>query len=76
MHDFSIESPCTQSELGHFCKRIGEEGARLILEESIRVNDDHDRESSGTVYINSTVQEKNITFPTDAKLLKKWRIGV
>lgn len=71
LHDFSVEPPCTQSELSHFRKRIGEEGARLILEESICVNDDHDRESSGTVYIDSTVQEKNITFPTDAKLLKK-----
>lgn len=71
MHDFSIEPPCTQSELSHFRKRIGESGARLILEESIRVNEDHDDESGGTVFIDSTVQEKNITYPTDAKLLKK-----
>ena len=70
-HDFSIEPPCTQPELSHFRKRIGEEGTRLILQESIRVNDDHDEESGGTVYIDSTVQEKNVTFPTDAKLLKK-----
>ncbi len=69
--DFSIDPPCTQPELSHFRKRIGEEGSRLILQESIRVNDDHDEESGGTVYIDSTVQEKNITFPTDAKLLKK-----
>ena len=44
---------------------------RLILQESIRVNDDHEEESGGTVYIDSTVQEKNVTFLTDAKLLKK-----
>ncbi len=71
MHDFVIEPPCTQSELSHFRKRIGESGVRLILEESIRVNEDHDEESGGTVFMDSTVQEKNITYPTDAKLLKK-----
>ncbi|MGL5257673.1 MAG: IS5 family transposase [Proteocatella sp.] len=70
-NEFSIEPPCNASELVHFRKRIGEDGARLILEESILVNDDHDDESGKTVYIDSTVQEKNITFPTDGKLLKK-----
>jgi len=71
LHEFSIEPPCTQPELTHFRKRIGEEGARLILQESIMANDDHEKESGGTLYIDSTVQEKNITYPTDAKLLKK-----
>lgn len=41
----------------------------LILKESIRVNDDHDEIDKS--FIDSTVQEKNITFPTDAKLTKK-----
>jgi len=59
------------TELVYFRKRIGTEGARLVLEESIRINHDYDQESGGTVYIDSTVQEKNITYPTDAKLLKK-----
>ena len=70
-HEFSINLPCNATEPVHFRKRIGAEGARLILEESIRINHDHDQESGGTVYIDSTVQEKNITYPTDAKLLKK-----
>lgn len=61
MHDFVTEQPCNASELVHFRKRIGEEGAQLILEESIRVNDDHDKESGGTIYVDSTVQEKNVT---------------
>jgi len=61
--------PCEASELVHFRQRIGEAGIELILKESIRVNgkdgdDDH-------VNIDTTVQEKNITFPTDAKLHKK-----
>jgi transposase, IS5 family len=61
--------PCEASELVHFRKRIGEEGIELILKESIRVNGkDSDDEQ---VNIDTTVQEKNITFPTDAKLHKK-----
>jgi IS5 family transposase len=66
---FVAGAPCEASELVHFRKRIGEAGVELILKESIRVNgkdgeDDH-------VSIDTTVQEKNITFPTDAKLHKK-----
>ena len=62
-------APCTSTELVEFRKRIGEEGAELILKESVRVNDDHD--DIDRSFIDSTVQEKNITFPTDAKLTKK-----
>ena len=44
----------------------------LILAESICVNTDHDNEDHfDTAFIDSTVQEKNITYPTDAKLHKK-----
>ena len=62
-------APCTPTELVEFRKRIGEEGVELILKESIRVNDDHD--DIDRSFIDSTVQEKNVTFPTDAKLTKK-----
>ena len=62
-------APCTPTELVEFRKRIGEEGVELILKESVRVNDDHDDIDKS--FIDSTVQEKNITFPTDAKLTKK-----
>jgi len=61
--------PCEASELVHFRKRIGESGAELILKESIRING-KDAEDPN-VNIDTTVQEKNITFPTDAKLNKK-----
>ena len=61
--------PCTPTEMIEFRRRIGEEGVELILKESIRVNDDHDDVDRS--FIDSTVQEKNITFPTDAKLTKK-----
>ena len=64
--------PCASSELVHFRKCIGEEGIELIFQESIRVNneDDEDRHHD-TAFIDSTVQEKNITYPTDAKLHRK-----
>ena len=70
--EFMPKQPCDASELVHFRNRIGEEGIELILAESIRVNTDHDNEDHfDTAFIDSTVQEKNITYPTDAKLHKK-----
>ena len=66
--EFMPKQPCDASELVHFRNRIGEEGIELILAESIRVNTDHDDEDHfDTSFIDSTVQEKNITYPTDAK---------
>ena len=60
MQEFTPSAPCASSELVHFRKRIGEEGIELIFQESIRVNNEDDE-----------VQEKNVTYPTDAKLHKK-----
>ena len=72
MQEFTPSAPCASSELVHFRKRIGEEGIELIFQESIRVNDDDDDgRHHDTAFIDSTVQEKNITYPTDAKLHKK-----
>ena len=67
--DLCVGTPCSATELVEFRKRIGTEGAELILKESILMNDDHDKDDTG--FIDSTVQEKNVTFPTDAKLTKK-----
>ena len=66
---FRPEQPCVATELVEFRKRIGSEGIELILKESIRVNgkDSNDETLSG----DTTVQEKNITYPTDDKLYKK-----
>ena len=72
MQEFIPDAPCASSELVHFRKRIGEKGIELIFQESIRVNnEDDDDEHHDTAFIDSTVQEKNITYPTDAKLHKK-----
>jgi IS5 family transposase len=67
--EFNPKPPCEASELVHFRNRIGKEGMELILKESIRINgdDSHDPDVS----IDTTVQEKNITFPTDNKLHRK-----
>lgn len=67
--EFRAEEPCEASELVHFRKRIGEAGIELILKESIRINgkDSFD----GNISVDTTVQEKNITFPTDNKLHRK-----
>ncbi|MDO5572316.1 MAG: IS5 family transposase [Bacteroidales bacterium] len=72
LNDFSIEPACTPTELVHFRNRIGEEGIALILKESIRINqDDINKHNKRPAFIDSTVQEKNITYPTDTKLHKK-----
>ena len=69
---FLPKEPCEASDLVHFRNRIGEQGIEIILAESIRVNTDKDDEDHfGTAFIDSTVQDKNITYPTDAKLHKK-----
>ena len=65
-------TPCASSELVHFRNRIGENGIELIFQESIRVNNEEDDDHHhDTAFIDSTVQAKNITFPSDAKLHKK-----
>ncbi len=66
---FSPKPPCVATELVEFRKRIGEEGIELIFKESIRINGKDGQE--GTLSADTTVQEKNITYPTDDKLYKK-----
>jgi transposase, IS5 family len=61
--------PCEASELVHFRNRIGAAGIELILKESIRVNGKDGEEQQGAT--DTTVQEKNITYPTDNKLHRK-----
>jgi IS5 family transposase len=69
---FQPNIPCVPTELVAFRQRIGEEGVELILQESIRVNDPPDGDNPGVVVsVDTTVQEKNITYPTDDKLYKK-----
>src|SRR6188472_979703 len=68
---FQHEFPHERSDLSHWRKRLGDR-LELLLAESLRV-----AHASGAlrskdlarVTVDTTVQPKNITFPTDAKLL-------
>jgi IS5 family transposase len=66
---FACKIPCEPSDLVHFRNRIGDQGIELILKESIRINGKDGQEQDGTT--DTTVQEKNITYPTDNKLHRK-----
>lgn len=66
---FVPKTPCSSTELVEFRKRIGIEGVELIFKESIRVNGKDSDDD--TLSADTTVQEKNITYPTDTKLHKK-----
>jgi len=67
--EFSCKLPCDSSELVHFRKRIGAEGIDQLFQLSVRLHGKAALED--TVNIDTTVQEKNITYPTDGKLAIK-----
>ena len=61
--------PCAASDLVHFRQRIGQGGVEKIFRHSI---DKHGKDGQDpNVSIDTTAQEKNITYPTDSKLHKK-----
>lgn len=68
--NFQHEGPFDPTELIKFRKRIGETGAEKILKISMHLFSRKEIEET-EVLIDTTVQEKNITFPTDTKLQKK-----
>ena len=75
---FRHAPPCDPSDLVHFRKRIQKKGLEFILKVSAGL---HGKEAlEEIVTIDTTAQEKDITFPTDAKLavaiLKEcWRLA-
>ncbi|MBR4423908.1 MAG: IS5 family transposase, partial [Mailhella sp.] len=69
MKHFQWSFPCNPSELVHFRKRIGESGAEKIFQASVWLHGDRALEKE--IVIDTTVQEKNVTFPTDDKLRLK-----
>lgn len=66
---FQWKFPCDPSDLVHFRHRIGEAGVEKILAASIILHGK--KVLSEDISIDTTVQEKNITFPTDTKLAVK-----
>lgn len=82
VHHFQCHIPCVPTELIAFRKRIGEPGMELILQESIRINKppNDNKNEPVIISVDTTVQEKNITYPTDDKQYKKiikncWKIA-
>ena len=66
---FQHQFPCDPSDFVHFRKRIGEEGITLIFTHSVDLHGKNVR--SKQVLSDTTVQENNVTYPTDSKLAKK-----
>jgi IS5 family transposase len=69
LKEFQRKLPCHSTELVHFRKRIGAEGVERIFEMSIGLHGDWALEE--VIHVDTTVQEKSITYPTDSKLAIK-----
>jgi transposase, IS5 family len=67
--EFQWKLPCDPTDLIYFRQRIGTTGIEKIFAASIVIHGDNAKEAE--VCIDTTVQEKAITFPTDAKLYRK-----
>lgn len=67
--EFQHSKPCDSSELTVFRHRIGSEGVEKIFALSVALHGDKAEEA--TVLVDTTVQEKAITYPTDSKLAIK-----
>ena len=62
------------TSLGKWRLRIGPERLKLVLEETVRIAVEKKyvtEKDLSRVIVDTTVQEKNITFPTDSKLLSR-----
>jgi len=71
---FRTDLPLHYTSLGKWRRRIGTERLKLLLEETVRVAKDEKQvtdQDLSRVVVDTTVQEKNITFPTDSKLLSR-----
>ncbi len=66
---FQNKYPFDPSEFVHFRKRLKEKGLEFLLSQNVSLH--RKAKNKKEVQIDTTVQEKNITFPTDAKLVKK-----
>ena len=72
MRCFEHKFPFDPSAFCHFRKRIGEEGFEKIFSYSVKLHDKEVTDKGSSWHLSdTTVQENNTTFPTDAKLCKK-----
>jgi transposase, IS5 family len=63
---FQHSKPCDPSDLVHFRKRIGVKGIETIFQQSMLIHGSLIEEKE--ICVDTSAQEKNITFPTDMKL--------
>jgi len=66
------EAPIDPSSMSRWRKRVGAERLQLLLEETVDLalrSKQLPKQDLAQVNVDTTVQEKNITYPTDAKLL-------
>jgi len=71
MSEFQWQAPCDPSDLVYFRDRIGEAGMQRILRVSAQLHGDKAQEPE--VVVDTTVQEKAVAYPTDAKLYDDMR---
>ncbi len=67
--ELQIIEPCHATDLVYFRKRIGTEGMKVIFSMSVGLHGKAANEKQ--VIVDTTVQENNITYPTDGKLAIK-----
>jgi transposase, IS5 family len=73
---FQHRLPLDRSSMTHWRNRMGEERLQALLQESLAVATKTGAMKPGDlarVIVDTTVQPKNVTFPTDAKLLNRAR---
>lgn len=68
---FEHKFPFDPSDFVHFRNRVGEAGIEKIFVYSVKMHGEDVPRKSKIVLSDTTVQENNTTFPTDAKLCKK-----
>jgi transposase, IS5 family len=73
---FELQAPCDTTTMVKWRQRVGEEGMELLLQETCAVALDMKLlkpSDAKEVIVDTTVQEKNVMYPTDAKLLNRAR---
>jgi len=68
--EFQWNYPCDPSDLVHFRNRLGIEGVEKLFQLSVEIQKDKFTRKKDLI-IDTTAQEKNVTYPTDAKLYRK-----
>lgn len=76
---FCKDLPCDPTSMTRWRKRVGEEGTKELLLETLAVGVSVKAlklVELEELSVDTTVQEKNITYPTNAKLLYKMRVDL